>query len=137
MAGVVTNGMMTGARLAGMNMEDPVNSSCPFSLGRFALGAVIRRKQFEFGEMNNLDTGAAVNTFRLNFGPDGEGDGRFCRTTSCECILDGGAWFQGYDENGVGRSLNGRLMGGTKVLCCAGERVKDIKIPFWDLMVVT
>ena len=50
----------------------------------------------------NLDTGAAVNTVPLNFGPDGAGDGRFCRTASGEWILDGGAWqLQGYDENGL------------------------------------
>ena len=48
----------------------------------------------------NLDTGAAVNTFPLNFGPEEAGDGRFYRTASGEWILDGGAWqFQGYDEN--------------------------------------
>ena len=35
-----------------------------------------------------------------------------------ECIFDGGAWqFQGYDENGSRRSLNGRLTGAHKVLC--------------------
>ena len=39
-----------------------------------------------------------------------------------ECIPDGGAWqFQGYDENGLCRSLNGRLTGVHKVLCSAGE----------------
>ena len=53
----------------------------------------------------NLDTGAAVNTFPLNFGPVGAGDGRFY-----DWIPDGEAWqFQGYDENGLPRSLNGRL----------------------------
>ena len=30
----------------------------------------------------NLDTGAAVNTFPSNFGPDGAGDGRSNRTAS-------------------------------------------------------
>ena len=49
----------------------------------------------------NLDRGAAVNTFSLNFGPEGAGDGMFHRTASGEWIPDGGAWqFQGYDENG-------------------------------------
>ena len=34
----------------------------------------------------------------------------------------GGAWqFQGYDENGLCRSLKGRLTGVQKVLCSAGE----------------
>ena len=39
----------------------------------------------------NLDTGAAVNTFPLNFGPEGAGDVRFYRIASGQ--------FQGYDEN--------------------------------------
>ena len=35
-----------------------------------------------------------------------------------ECILDDGTWHcQGYDENGLCRSLNGRLTGVHKVLC--------------------
>ena len=63
-----------------------------------------------------------MNTFPLNFGPDGVGDGRFYRTASGDCILDGGAWqFKGYDENGLLRSLNGRLTGVHKVLCGAAE----------------
>ena len=49
----------------------------------------------------NLDTGAAVNTFPSNFGPEGIGDG-----SSYDWIPDGEAWhFQGYDENGLPRSL--------------------------------
>ena len=46
--------------------------------------------QNKWAEMN-LDTGAAVNTFPLNFAPDGAGDGRFFRTASGEWILDGRA----------------------------------------------
>ena len=70
----------------------------------------------------NLDTRAAVNTFPLNFDPEGAGDGRFYRTASGEWIPDGGAWqFQGYDENGLLRSLSGRLTGVHKVLCRAAE----------------
>ena len=70
----------------------------------------------------NLDTGAAVNTFPLNFGPVGAGDGRFHRAVSGEWIPDGGAWqFHGYDENGLLRSLNGRLTGAHKVSCSAAE----------------
>ena len=66
----------------------------------------------------NLDMGAALNTCPLNFGPEGAGDGRFFRTASGEWIPDGGAWqFQEYDENGLLRSLNGRLIGAHKVLC--------------------
>ena len=82
------------------------NSATSFSLGSFDLAAMSSPKQFEWVKMN-LDTGAAVKTFPLNFGPNGAGDGRFCRTASGECIPDGGAWqFQGYDENGSCRSLN-------------------------------
>ena len=78
-------------------------------------------KPFGWVKMN-LDTGAAVNTFPLNFGPDGAGDGRFNRTACGEWIPEGGAWqFQGYDENGLLRSLNGRLTGVHKVLCSAAE----------------
>ena len=78
-------------------------------------------KRFERVKMN-LDKGAAVNTFPLNFGPDGAGDRRFYRTASGECIPDGGAWqFQGYEKKGLCRSLNGRLTGAHKVLCIAGD----------------
>ena len=48
-------------------------------------------EEVRVGEMN-LDTGAAVNTSPLNFGPDGAGDGRFYRTASGEWIPDRGAW---------------------------------------------
>ena len=47
-------------------------------------------KRFEWVK-RNPDTGVAVNTFPLNFGPEGAGDGRFHRTASGEWILDGGA----------------------------------------------
>ena len=70
----------------------------------------------------NLDTGAAPNTFPLNFGPEGAGDGRFFRTSSGEWIPDGGVWqIQGYDENGLLRDLNGRHTGVHKVLCSAAK----------------
>ena len=70
----------------------------------------------------NLDPGAAVNTFPLNFGPEGAGDGSFYRTASGEWIPDGGAWqIQGNDESGLLRSLSGRLTGVHKVLCSAAE----------------
>ena len=56
-----------------------------------------------------------MNAFPLNVGPDGAGDGRSCST-------DGGGWqFQGYDENRLCRSLNGRLIGAHKLLRSAGE----------------
>ena len=63
-----------------------------------------------------------MNTFPLNFGPDGAGDGKFYWAASGEWILDGGAWqFQGYDEIGLLRSHSGRLTGVHKVLCSAAE----------------
>ena len=66
-----------------------------FSLGGLDASATSSPKRFEWVKMN-LDTGATVNTFPLNFGPEGAGDGRFYRTASGEWILDGGAWqFQG------------------------------------------
>ena len=65
----------------------------------------------------NLDTGAAVNTVPLNLEVE-----KFYRNASGEWIPDGGAWqFQGYDENRLIRSLNGRLTGAHKVLCSAAE----------------
>ena len=58
------------------------------------------------GEEMNLDTGAAVNTFPLNFSPEEYGE----------------AWqFQGFDENGLPRSLNGRLSDAHQALCSAAE----------------
>ena len=77
---------------------------------------VVRRKKKEW--LSEENKGAAVNnTFPLIFGPRA---GRFYRTASGEWIPDGGAWqFQGYDENGLLRSLNGRLTGVHKVLCSA------------------
>ena len=92
-----------------------------FSLGGLDVNATSRPKRFGWVKIN-LDTGAAVNTFPLNFGPEGAGDGRFYQTASGEWIPDGGAWqFQGYDENGLLRSLNGTLTGLHKVLCSAAE----------------
>ena len=96
-------------------------SASSLSLGDLDVSATSSPKRFEWAKMN-LDTGAAVNTFSLNFGPGGAGDGRFCRTASGEWIPDGGAWqFQGHDEHGLLRSLSGRLIGVHKVLCSAAE----------------
>ena len=87
----------------------------------------------------NLDTGAAVNTFSLNLGPDGAGDGRFHRKATGEWILDGGAWqFQGYDKNGLCRSLNGRLTGVHKVCAVRQKsRAQDDTISTSDMTVDT
>ena len=65
-------------------MEEPhLNSADSFSLGSFDLGAVCSPKRFDWMRMN-LDTGAAVNTYPPDSGPDGPGDGRFCRRASGE-----------------------------------------------------
>ena len=96
-------------------------SASSLSLGGLDVNANSSPKRFEWEKMN-VDRGAAVNTFPLNFGPEGAGDGMFHRTASGEWIPDGGAWqFQGYDENGLLRSLNERLTGVHKVLCSAAE----------------
>ena len=58
-------------------------SASSFSLGVLDVSATSSPKQFEWVKMNR-DTGAAVNTFPLNFGPEGAGDGRFYRTASGE-----------------------------------------------------
>ena len=39
-----------------------------------------------------------MNTFPLNCGPEGAGDGRFYRTASGEWIPDGGNWIHGKNE---------------------------------------
>ena len=96
-------------------------SASSFSLGGLDVSATSSPTRSEWVKMN-LDIGAAVNTFPLNFGPEGAGDGRFYRTASGEWMRDGGAWqFQGYDKNGLLRSLSGRLTGVHKVLCSAAE----------------
>ena len=56
-------------------------SASSLSLRSFDLGAMSSPKRFEWARMN-LDTGASVNTFSLNFGPERSGDGRFYRTAS-------------------------------------------------------
>ena len=92
-----------------------------FSLGSLDLGAKSGPKRFEWVKVN-LDTRAAANTFQSNFGPDGIRDGSFYLTASGEWIPDGEAWqSQGYDENGLPRSLNVRLTDAHQVLCSAAE----------------
>ena len=53
-------------------------------------------------------------------------------TATGEWIPDGGAWlFQGYDENGLLRSLNGRLTDAHKVLCSAAEIARKERQDFY------
>ena len=131
MVGIVTNGTMAGVfdewnddwssvgwREGWEQTYDTSASS--FSLGGLDVSATSSPKRFEWVKMN-LGTGGAVNTFPLNFGPEGAVDGRFYRTASGEWIPDGGAWqIQGYDESGLLRSLNGRTHWCTQsvVQCC-------------------
>ena len=112
-------GVLLDGTKVGKQMYDASANS--FSLGGLDVSATSSPKRFEWVKMN-LDTGAAVNTFPSNFAPEGAGDGRFYRTGSGEWILDGGSWqFQGYDDNGLLRSLKGRLTVAHKVLCSAAE----------------
>ena len=68
--------MMTGAGFAGTKVgRNPMSIPQDHSLGSFDLGAVSSPHQFEWVKMN-LDTGAAVNTCPVNFGPDGASDGK-------------------------------------------------------------
>ena len=129
MVGTVTNGTMAGVLMwnddwisvgwheSWEQAYDTSASSCSF--GGLQVSATSSPKRFEWVKMN-LDTGAAMNTFPLNFGPEGAGDGRYYRTASGERIPYGEAW-QFYDENGLLRSLNGRLTALHKVLCSAAE----------------
>ena len=88
--------------------------------------------RFEWVKMN-LDTGAAVNTFPLNFSPEGIRDGGLF-----DWIPDGEAWqFQGYDENGLPRYLNGRLTDAHRCAVLQRSRAKTNKTSIWDTMVVT
>ena len=107
MAGAITNGMRTGTRLPGMNVGNKpmtIPQADSLSLGSLDLGAMSSPKRFEWVNMN-LDTR----------------DGRFYRTASGECILEGRAWqLQSDDENGWRRSLHGRLTGEHQVLCSVG-----------------
>ena len=78
-------------------------------------------------------TGAQLDG--TGFGPEGAGDGRFCRTASGDRVPDGGAWqFQGYDENELLRSLNGRLTGSFRAVR-QKSRAKEDKISTSDMMV--
>ena len=54
-------------------------SASAFSLLGLDVSATSSPKGFEWVKMN-LNMGAAVNTFPLNVGREGAGDGRFCRT---------------------------------------------------------
>ena len=87
------NGMVTGVLLHGTKVG---NKRMTLLQAHFHLEVWISVPRVVRSGSNwvkmNLDTGAAVNAFPLNFGPEGAGDGRFYRTASGEWIPDGGAW---------------------------------------------
>ena len=87
-AGVLMNGMMTGVLLDGTKVGNK-RMTLPQAHFHLEVWILVPRavpKRFEWVKMN-LDTGTAVNTFPLNFGPEGAGDGRFYRTASGDLIL--------------------------------------------------
>ena len=99
MVGIVTNGMMAGVLMNGMmpgvllDGTKGGNKRMTLPQAHFRLpglddSATSSPKQFQWVKMN-LDTGAAMNTFLLNFGTEVSGDGRFYRTASGEWIPDG------------------------------------------------
>ncbi|CAK0855964.1 unnamed protein product [Prorocentrum cordatum] len=91
----------------------------------------IEDSKYEWVKMN-LDSGAGVTSFPLEFGPESTGNGSLYKTASGECIPDGGPWeFLGYDENGRWRSLKGRLSGVHKVLCSAGKMATNGRQNFY------
>ena len=133
MVGKVTNGTMAGewnddwssvGWHAGWDQTYDTSASS-FSLGGLDVSATSSPKRFERVKMN-LDTEAAVNTFPLNFGLEGAGDGRFYRTGSGERIPDGGTWqLQGYDENGLPKISEWKTHGCTQsVVQCCRDRVQ-------------
>ena len=72
--GVRLGGMTDGVQLDGENWDQTCdNSAISLSLGSFDLDATSSPKRFERVRAN-LDTGAAVNTFLLMFGPEGAGN---------------------------------------------------------------
>ena len=79
-AGFLMNGMMTGVLLDGTKVGNKRMTlpQAHFYIEVWMSVPPVVPKRFEW--VKNLDTGAAVNTFPLNLGPDGAGDGRFYRT---------------------------------------------------------
>ena len=120
MAGVSMTGMMTGVLLDGTRVGSNTSASS-FSLGGLDVSATSSPKRFRMGEHEPGHKSCSEH-IPLFIGPEGARDGRVYRTAGGEWLLEGGAWqFQGYDENGLLRSLNGRLTGVHKVLCSDAE----------------
>ena len=88
MAGVMTSGVMIGARLVGTKVGMKLVSTLQVHAlwEAFGRGAVISPKRFEWAKMN-LETGAAVNTSTQSLGPDGAEYGRFYRAASSLAVF--------------------------------------------------
>ena len=98
---------MTGARLDGIEGWEQTygNSQARFSQDSFDLGEMSSPKRFECVKMN-LDTGAAVKHVHLTLVQMELEMEEFVEQPVLSAQLDGGPWqFQGYDENGLCRSL--------------------------------
>ena len=80
--------MTTGVRLDGMKVgTKPVTiPQTHFSVGSFDIGAMNSRERCD-GRKRNLYTGTAVNTFPLNFGPDGVVDERSIERPGASAFL--------------------------------------------------
>ena len=77
-----------------------------YTVSRHDVSATSGPKRFQWVKMN-LDTRAAVNTFPLNFSPEGTEDGRFHQAVGGGWISNDGTWLcQGYDENGFPKCLS-------------------------------
>ena len=123
-AGVTMNEMMTGASVRWHEGWEHTNdtSASSFLLGSFHLGATTGPKRFEWVKMNHGRRSCSEH-IPIDFWSRWS---RRCGIRSnCqwgEWIPDGGAWqCQGYDENGLLGSLNGRLTDVHKVFCSAAE----------------
>ena len=109
MSGMMTGVLLDGTKVGNKSMTLP-QASFHFKVW-ILVPPVVRR--IDWVKMN-LGTGAAVNTFPLNFGPEGAGDGRFYRTASGELL----------------RSLNGRLTG-VLVQCCRDRVQRTTRFLPW------
>ena len=93
-------------------------SASSFSLGGLDPGATCSPMRFDWGEHEPGHRSCSEHFPIELWFQEEQVNGRFYRTASGEWIPDGEAWqFQGYDDNGLLRSLNGRLTWCTK--CCA------------------
>ena len=106
-------------------------SVSPVPLGSSDVGAQSSPKRLEWEKMN-LDTGAAVNTFPVNFSPEGMGDEGFY-----DWIPDGEAWqYQGYDEKSFAQISEWKTHRCTPsvVQCCRDRVQRTTRLHFETLL---